>query len=648
MENRILPFLLSENTSQGFRPIAVPAGIKEQLLETAVKAPTATGLQAYSMIIIEDLEQRRLLSQACQGQSSLLEAPLVVSFCVDTYRIKYILEQYQQGFFLDNPLAFLLGICDAITAAQNMVTAAGSKGLGATYISAFLNELEDIRKILKLPEYVFPVTILCLGYPVSAAPQKQGLKKIVYKDHYQEPGREQVTEFIQRHQHLFQNGVLQLYGARETIQNKGSQIWNSLQESGFFPRKELEKKGEVSSPVKLGLEKTLQVIRQAQRLTRKRKQLFFSRVNLCYKLAQYHLIRGHANRALDYFSQAILHIPEATELYCCIAVTHQHMGNRERSLSYFQKAARLDTKEPYFHLWLGEAQTFWGEIEGAQKALDKALNLNPALAEAWLAKAKLLEKQTAWEDALSCYQRVENLRVGNPTLYNNIAVVYLQLGKTADAEIYCDKALKLRPKDHIILANKGLILSKIGKFKEAAECYTQALKVQPDNVDYLNNKGYCLMKIKQYQKALALYELTLEIQPGVLSVLENKASCLTLLGRGEEALSCYDEILRHTPEEPTVLNNKALCLAKLGRYRQALLYHQRSLEKDPNNPTFLGNTARCLIEMGQYERALEYLDLALQLKPGEPGLLSSKGICLDYLGRLDEALVCYNRALRLA
>jgi len=155
------PFLPWEKKSQGFRPVAVPAGIKEQLLEAAVKAPTVTGLPVYSLIIIENPEQRRLLFQACGGASSLVTAPLAVAFCVDTYRIKCILEEAQQGFSPGNPLALLLGICDAMAAAQNMAAAAGSKGLGAIYISALSNNPRGIREILKLPAYVFPVTILC-------------------------------------------------------------------------------------------------------------------------------------------------------------------------------------------------------------------------------------------------------------------------------------------------------------------------------------------------------------------------------------------------------------------------------------------------------------------------------------------------------
>lgn len=648
MDNSTLSPLPWERKSQGFRPIAVPAGIKEQLLEAAAKAPAVTGLQAYSVIIIEDMKQRRLLSQACREPSCLLDAPLVAAFCVDTYRIKHLLQEYQQDFFLGNPLGLLLGICDAMAAAQNMALAAGSRGLATTYINPLLKDPNSIKEILKLPEYVFPVTILCLGYPLADDQEQQGTGKILHKDYYHLPNKEEIAEFIKDNQHLFQNGALEPHDVKAIFESKGSQIWKALQESGFLPGEGIKEEGEISPALKLGLEKTLLRIRQAERLTRKRQQQFFSKVNLYYKLAQYHLIRGQAHKSLEYFSQAILQMPEATELYCCLAVIHQHMGDRKRAHNYYHKAISLENKEPYYYLWLGEAQTFWGEIARAEEALDQALNLDPALAEAWLAKAKLFEKKGAWREALYCYHKIENLRGGDPSLYNNMAVAYLQLGETGEAEIFCDKALKLKPRDPVILANKGLVLSKRGKFKEAAQCYTQALKAQPDNVDYLNNKGYCLMQMKEYQRALALYELTLEIQPGALSVLENKASCLTLLGRGEEALKCYDEILHQTPGEPTVLNNKALCLAKLGRYRQALLCHLESLEKDPKNPIFLGNTARCLIEMGQYERALEYLELALQQKPGEPELLSSKGICLDYLGRLDEALVCYNRALRLA
>lgn len=646
--DRIIRYVLNEKNSRVLYPHPISSQIREQLLEAAVGAPTATALQAYSIIVVEDPLQRQSLHQVCQYPSNT-ESPLLVVFCIDLYRIKHIIieqEKPEQDFHRDCPNIFMLAICDAVAAAQAMVTTAKRKGLVADYSGTILNNVGCVRKILALPEYVFPIAMLRLGYHLSSIERQPALINPIHINRYVHPEGKETAEYKKYYQYLFES-CSELQGDRVAAEGRAMDVWKELTHSGFF-RNIREKDGKKTyQRRKSNLEEIHQVIQQAQKISRRRKQ-YNLKTNLLYGLARFYLIRKQPGRALNCFSKAILLIPDAAELYCCLGATHQHLGNIERSLHYFEKAVSLCKREPYFYLWLGKCQLLRGEGDAALQSLNKALELDPTFLEAWFAKAALLEKEMVWEGALYCYHKIESLKHRDHHLYNNMALAYLGLGKLKEARKYCGKALDLRPKDPIILANIGLIFSKMGEHKKAIACYNRALKAQPDNVDLLNNKGYSLLKMECYQEALAIYELALELKPGLLSALENKASCLTLLGRTKEALHCYNAILRQQPSGPTALNNKALCLIKIGKYKQALDYHQQALKNDPENISFLGNTAACLLKMERYSEALVHYEHALRLYPEEPALLSGKGVCLDYLGRFDEAVNCYNHALRLA
>ena len=54
---------------------------------------------------------------------------------------------------------------DAALAMQTMILCAESAGLGVCPISVIRNEIDKVAAILGLPDLVFPVAGLCLGYP---------------------------------------------------------------------------------------------------------------------------------------------------------------------------------------------------------------------------------------------------------------------------------------------------------------------------------------------------------------------------------------------------------------------------------------------------------------------------------------------------
>ena len=60
---------------------------------------------------------------------------------------------------------FIIATVDTALYAQNMVVAAESVGLGICYIGALRNDPARVTEILDLPQQVYPVFGLCLGYP---------------------------------------------------------------------------------------------------------------------------------------------------------------------------------------------------------------------------------------------------------------------------------------------------------------------------------------------------------------------------------------------------------------------------------------------------------------------------------------------------
>lgn len=62
---------------------------------------------------------------------------------------------------------FLTASVDCALFAQNVLIGAESVGLGGCYIGAIRNEIAAVDNLLGLPDLVYPVFGMCLGYPAQ-------------------------------------------------------------------------------------------------------------------------------------------------------------------------------------------------------------------------------------------------------------------------------------------------------------------------------------------------------------------------------------------------------------------------------------------------------------------------------------------------
>lgn len=146
------------------------------IIHSAMRSPTAGNQMLYSIIEVEDQRLKERLVKTCDDQPFIAAAPLVLLFLADYQRtydffitsgvVDY---SHREGIQHRTPGVgdLMLASCDALIAAQNSVIAAESLGLGSCYIGDIMENYETHREMFDLPEYTFPITMLCFGYPVG-------------------------------------------------------------------------------------------------------------------------------------------------------------------------------------------------------------------------------------------------------------------------------------------------------------------------------------------------------------------------------------------------------------------------------------------------------------------------------------------------
>ena len=91
---------------------------------------------------------------------------------------------------------FLTALEDALLAAQNVVVAAESMGLGIVYLGSILADPRSVVKTLELPELTFPVVGLLVGHPDQDPGQKPRMPRSVMSAKNTYPRVESYTETL--------------------------------------------------------------------------------------------------------------------------------------------------------------------------------------------------------------------------------------------------------------------------------------------------------------------------------------------------------------------------------------------------------------------------------------------------------------------
>lgn len=148
----------------------VPESMVTALVAAAQSAATSSNLQLWSIVSIQDPERREKIAKIAADQHQIREAAWFFAFLADHYRLHAAgkgVDQDTSG--LEYMEFFLMAAVDAALAAERMVCAAESLGLGICYIGALRNDPEAVKELLELPEGVFALFGLCIGWPEEGA-----------------------------------------------------------------------------------------------------------------------------------------------------------------------------------------------------------------------------------------------------------------------------------------------------------------------------------------------------------------------------------------------------------------------------------------------------------------------------------------------
>jgi len=260
----------------------------------------------------------------------------------------------------------------------------------------------------------------------------------------------------------------------------------------------------------------------------------------------------------------------------------------ERSISYFEEAIRKDPTFAPAYVGLADAYDgLGGSFVGAPtsetrpkaiRAAQKALDLDPGLAEAHALLGRVLKKQFQWADAEAQYQQALALNPNNSAAHLEYANWLASHGRVDEALAWSRRARELDPLGNAGAAI-GWILSHARRYDEAIRELHSVLAVHPDDASAHLFLAFPMIAKGQAEEAIPDLEKTASTthrSPGALELL---ATAHARAGHRAEALRLLKELQQGREAgsvQATSFINPNLAL---GNYDEALVWFERAFEK---------------------------------------------------------------------
>jgi FMN reductase (NADPH) len=245
MANPVLESLLAHRTIRKFTSRRIEPEILDQILHAGIRSATASNLQRYSIIVIDD--------QTIKQELGIGHAPIGIALLADQYRIhRWLKLNSPLEIHTDSTDSLFMGMWDAHIVLQSIVMAAEGLGLGTCYIGGFVGA--DITHLFNAPPLTMPAGLICLGYP-DESPQlsvRLPLTAIVHRNFYHQLTDEELRQAYQQReaiwettapetkQHLLEQGIAsipqaiaaQRFSLKVTNQ-RSQQILSNIRQAGF-------------------------------------------------------------------------------------------------------------------------------------------------------------------------------------------------------------------------------------------------------------------------------------------------------------------------------------------------------------------------------------------------------------------------------
>ena len=267
--------------------------------------------------------------------------------------------------------------------------------------------------------------------------------------------------------------------------------------------------------------------------------------------------------------------------------------NLRKAIEYFQSALREDpTYAPAYagladcHNALGSvAYGAWPPMEGrrrAEEAATKALEIDPALAEAHCALGHHMHFNWDWEAAEREFKLAIELNPSYAHAHSFYAGYLMSRGRAEESLAASNRARELDPFSLSISVHRGFLLANARRYDEASEQLRRVIAMDPNHYQAYWFLGHIYAFNGQLDEAVAASEKAVSLSGRGPSALGMLGLVYGLAGRRGEAAEVLNELLEHNKHRYVTPAALAFVNVGLGNKDQAFVWLEKAYQERSN------------------------------------------------------------------
>ena len=261
----------------------------------------------------------------------------------------------------------------------------------------------------------------------------------------------------------------------------------------------------------------------------------------------------------------------------------------EKSIEYLEKAIAEDPQYALAYAALSDSYHLLPDLAGAavrdsfQKARSnalKALKLDPSLAEAHAAMAKVKEDYDwDWSGAEQEYKQAIELNPGLGVVHAHYSNLLAETGRISEALPEARKALELDPLSTFVNSNLASMLYFAGDYPAAVEQARKTLDLDPDSARAHRNLGRIYAAQGFYENATLEFQKAVEMSPGTPEYLAELGYTYGKWGRQNEAAQVLTQLQDSSVKGHASAYQLAVVYAGMGKKVNALRLLEKAVEE---------------------------------------------------------------------
>jgi tetratricopeptide (TPR) repeat protein len=384
---------------------------------------------------------------------------------------------------------------------------------------------------------------------------------------------------------------------------------------------------------------------QSQNSKSQSKQKVANPLNDLLDEAQAALDRNDFAAAIPPLQKFIVEKPDVAFVHFQLAYAFTGLHQFDQARPEYERAIALDPKMAEAHLNLGILLL---EKDPAQAAasLKKAVELLPSQSRARFLLGVALERSGDVTGAADSFEAASHLDPNDNEALIHLGNALLQLKKPAEAEKKFRLVADRQPKS--VSALGGLARSVDAQSKpEAMDAYRNYLAVQPDDSRARTRYVQLLVANKQFDQALAVSGQSANGQSPSLDDLKLRADIQIGQNKLEDAVKTLQQAITLAPQDPQLHGGLGRLFLEKRDFPNAERELKLAIQLDKTNVVYWKDLASTFYLGGNYASALSTYDVVDKLEKPGTGEWFIRALCYDKLDQVQPALDAYRKFLDL-